>query len=545
MDITVTPWSESAAFPLLSTLTLIPLAAMVAILCSRSPTIALRFGFAGTLLTVLLSLYLLAIFDTGNQGIHLAEHLHFGWFSYTVGVDGANILFIPLTAVLTMLALVYTLITRHVTDRLFIACLLGYEGILIGAFAALNLMQFWLWSMLEIIPVVLLTTHAGTGQNRRWVVTLFLQYWGSGLLMTLAGFMLLAFGLIDSQHALTFDWLTLKQNNAYLHDEVLIFVLLLFGFAIRMPLFPFHGWLPLLAEQGTVASCAIFMVGLKLGIYAVIRFILPLVPGVAEQWAGFVLTLSLISIFYGALLALMQINIRRLLAFAVVSHTGMLVIGLFCFNEYGLEGSLLLSIAYGLATAGMLFSVGLIYERTRTAFIPRLGGLFDTNSAIALLFLISALSTMVMPGTPGYDAAHLLIEGVIEEDGWLLAIAILLGNVLAAAFLLRAFQQIFIATPKRMHQPYSSSHHPVRKERIITGVICSLLIITGFYTTPWLNYIDQEATDLGELYPMHGKQIPLPSLLDDQPCTTHSNSPACKRGTKGDSNTDIKDKQHE
>lgn len=545
MDITVTPWSESAAFPLLSTLTLIPLAAMVAILCSRSPTIALRFGFAGTLLTVLLSLYLLAIFDTGNQGIHLAEHLHFGWFSYTVGVDGANILFIPLTAVLTMLALVYTLITRHVTDRLFIACLLGYEGILIGAFAALNLMQFWLWSMLEIIPVVLLTTHAGTGQNRRWVVTLFLQYWGSGLLMTLAGFMLLAFGLIDSQHALTFDWLTLKQNNAYLHDEVLIFVLLLFGFAIRMPLFPFHGWLPLLAEQGTVASCAIFMVGLKLGIYAVIRFILPLVPGVAEQWAGFVLTLSLISIFYGALLALMQINIRRLLAFAVVSHTGMLVIGLFCFNEYGLEGSLLLSIAYGLATAGMLFSVGLIYERTRTAFIPRLGGLFDTNSAIALLFLISALSTMVMPGTPGYDAAHLLIEGVIEEDGWLLAIAILLGNVLAAAFLLRAFQQIFIATPKRVHQPYSSSHHPVRKERIITGVICSLLIITGFYTTPWLNYIDQEATDLGELYPMHGKQIPLPSLLDDQPCTTHSNSPACKRGTKGDSNTDIKDKQHE
>ena len=545
MDITVTPWSESAAFPLLSTLTLIPLAAMVAILCSRSPTIALRFGFAGTLLTVLLSLYLLAIFDTGNQGIHLAEHLHFGWFSYTVGVDGANILFIPLTAVLTMLALVYTLITRHVTDRLFIACLLGYEGILIGAFAALNLMQFWLWCMLEIIPVVLLTTHAGTGQNRRWVVTLFLQYWGSGLLMTLAGFMLLAFGLIDSQHALTFDWLTLKQNNAYLHDEVLIFVLLFFGFAIRMPIFPFHGWLPLLAEQGTVASCAIFMVGLKLGIYAVIRFILPLVPGVAEQWAGFVLTLSLISIFYGALLALMQINIRRLLAFAVVSHTGMLVIGLFCFNEYGLEGSLLLSIAYGLATAGMLFSVGLIYERTRTAFIPRLGGLFDTNSAIALLFLISALSTMVMPGTPGYDAAHLLIEGVIEEDGWLLAIAILLGNVLAAAFLLRAFQQIFIATPKRVHQPYSSSHHPVRKERIITGVICSLLIITGFYTTPWLNYIDQEATDLGELYPMHGKQIPLPSLLDDQPCTTHSNSPACKRGTKGDSNTDIKDKQHE
>jgi NADH-quinone oxidoreductase subunit M len=506
MDTAITLWSESAAFPLLTTLTLVPLVTMVAILCSRSSAIALRFGFSGALLTALLSIYLLAIFDSGNPGIHLAEQAHFAWFSYSVGVDGANILFIPLTAVLTLLALIYTLITRHATDRLFIACLLGYEGILIGAFAALNLMQFWLWSMLELIPVILLTLHAGTGLNRRWVVTLLLQYWGSGLLMTLAGFMFLAFGLIDSEHALTFDWLTLKQNNAYLHDEVLIFVLLFFGFAIRMPLFPFHGWLPLLAEQGTVASGTIFIVGLKLGIYAMIRFVLPLVPGVAEQWTGFVLTLSLLSIFYGALLALLQINIRRLLAFAVVSHTGMLVIGIFCFNEYGLEGSLLLCIAYGLATAGMLFSVGLIYERTRTAFIPRLGGLFDTNSAIALLFLISALSTMVMPGTPGYDAAHLLIEGVIEEDGWLLAIAILIGNVLAAAFLLRAFQQIFIATPKRAHQPYSSTHHPVRKERIITVAICSLLIITGFYTTPWLNFIDQEATDTSEHYPMHGTQ---------------------------------------
>ncbi len=506
MDTSITLWSESAAFPLLTTLTLVPLAAMIGILYSQSSRAALYVGFSGSLLTMLLSIYLLAIFDSGNPGIHLVEQVHLGWFSYSVGVDGANILFIPLTAVLTLLALVYTLITRHVTDRLFIACLLGYEGILIGAFAALNLMQFWFWSVLELVPVVLLTTHAGTGRNRRWVVTLLLQYWGSGLLMTLAGFYVPCLRLDRFRASVTFDWLTLKLNNAYLHDEVLIFILLFFGFAIRMPLFPFHGWLPLLSEQGTVASAAIFMVGLKLGIYAVIRFILPMVPGVAEQWAPFVLTLSLISIFYAALLALMQINIRRLLAFAVVSHTGMLVIGIFCFNEYGLEGSLLLSIAYGLATAGMLFSVGLIYERTRTAFIPRLGGLFDSNSAIALLFLISALSTMVMPGTPGYDAAHLLIEGVIEEDGWLIAIAILIGNVLAAAFLLRAFQQIFIATPKRAHQPYSTTHHPVRQERIITVVICSLLIVTGFYTTPWLNFIDQEATDIGAHYPMHGSE---------------------------------------
>lgn len=505
-DINITLWPELAAFPLLSMLMLVPLTATIAISYVKSPVIALRAGFIGTLLSVMLSLYLLYVFDTGNPGIHLVERLNFAGLSYSVGVDGANILFIPLTAVLTFLTLVYTLITRHVADRLFIGCLLGYETILIGAFTALNLMQFWFWCMLELVPVFLLTTHAGTGKNRRWIVLPLLQYWGGGLLLTLCGFMLLAFGLIDSEHPLTFDWFTLKQNNAYLHDEVLIFILLFFGFAIRMALFPFHGWLPLLAEHGTVASASIFLVGLKLGIYSVIRFILPLVPGVAEQWAEFVLTLSLISIFYGAVQALMQINIRRLLAFAVISHTGMLVIGVFSFNEYGLEGSLLLCIVYGLATAGMLFSVGLIYERTRTAYLPRLGGLFDTNSTLALLFLVSALSTMVMPGTPGFDAAHILIEGIIEEDGWLIAIAILLGNVLAAAFLLRAFQQIFIATPKRAHQPYSSTHHPVIIERLIAIVVCSLLIGSGFYTTPWLNFIDQDMTAIRQHYPIHGDQ---------------------------------------
>ncbi len=520
MDTFMNFWPESAAFPLLTTMTLVPLAAMGAILYSRSPVVALRFGFSGTLLNILLSLYLLATFDSAHPGIQLVEQVQFAWLSYCAGVDGTNILFIPLTAVLSLLTLVYILTTRHAADRLMIACLLGYEGILIGAFAALNLMQFWLWCMLELIPVGLLTIHAGTGQHRRRIVTQLLQYWSSGLLMTLAGFMLLAFGLIDSEHPLTFDWLTLKENNAYLHDEVLIFILLFFGFAIRMPLFPFHGWLPLIAEHGAVASAAIFITGLKLGIYAVIRFILPIVPGVAEQWAGFALTLSLISVFYGALMALMQINIRRLLAFAVLSHTGMLVTGIFCFNEYGLKGGLLLSIAYGLATAGILFSIGLIYERTRTVFIPRLGGLFDTNSTIALLFLVPALSTMVIPGTPGYDAAHLLIGGVIEEEGWLIAITLVIGNVLTAALLLRAFHQIFIATPRRVHQPYSCTYHPVRKERIITVAVCSLLIATGYYTTPWLNFIDQEASDISEHYPMHSAlktgNVTMPPPQDNQ-----------------------------
>ncbi|WP_084226668.1 NuoM family protein [Nitrosospira sp. NpAV] len=502
-------WSESLAFPLVSTLTLVPLTAMFAVLFSRSFRLAIGFGFAGTLLNVALSFYLLSVFDPEKAGTQLAEQERFFDYTYySVGVDGLNILFIPLTAILALLVLVYKITTQRTLDWQFIACLLGYEAILIGAFSALNVMQFWFWTLLELAPVILLTVHGGTGHKKRWVITRLVQYWGWGLLMTLAGFLLLGFGLMDSGHALSFDWMTLKQNKTLLKNETLIFILLFCGFAIRMPLFPFHGWLPILAQQSSVASVTIFLVGLKLGVYATARFILPVVTEAAEQWAGFVVTLGLISIFYGALLALMQINIRRLLAFSVISHVGMLVIGIFCFNEHGLNGGVFLSLAWGLASAGMLFSIGLVYERTHTAFTPRLGGLFDTNISVALLFFIGALSTMVMPGTPGFDAAHLLIEGTIEEYGWVVAIAILVGNVLAAAFLLLAFQQIFMAPPKRAVQPHGTDHYAVRMEPVIAVTICSLLIGTGFNTAPWLNYIERDPTGMSAYYHKPGEKHP-------------------------------------
>ncbi|MDH5479602.1 MAG: NADH-quinone oxidoreductase subunit M [Nitrosomonas sp.] len=506
MDITnITLWSETAAFPILTTLTLVPLAAMVIVLLSKSPTMALRFGFVGTVATVILSAYLLYVFDADLIGVQLYEQVQITVFTYTVGIDGTSILFVLLTSIVALLALIYTMTTRRVSDRIHIACLLGYEAILIGAFVAMNALQFWFWCFLELIPVVLMTLRAGSGHNRRWVVALLLQHWGSGLLMVLAGLLMFGFGVVGANESISFDWLVLKENSVALEYATLIFFLLLFGFAIRMPLFPFHGWLPVLAEQGTVASVGIYLVSLKLGIYAAMRFLIPLLPEVAEQWAWLVVILGLIGVFYGALLALMQINIRRLIAFAVISQTGLIVVGLFAFNTYGLEGSILLSVAYGLATAGMLFSIGMIYKRTHTAYIPRLGGMFDANAAIALLFVICALSTMVMPGTPGFDGIHLLVEGTIRSHGWLISIAILFGNVLAAALLLRAFQQIFIAAPKRLQGPftypyYTSSEPSLRNEWIIAVVICVILIATGLHTSPWLHIIDQNIDALGNFY---------------------------------------------
>jgi len=514
----MSPFSVLWHVPLLSLLTGLPLLVLLAVLSSKNTAAAMRIATLGAALELALSIYLLLVFDPLNNGIQLAERWSLADMSYCVGVDGINLLFIPLTAMLTLLAMIYTAIIRPLPDKPLIACLIGYEAVLMGAFTALNLMQFWLWLVAELIPVVLLTLHRGTGQMRRSVTALLLQYWGSSLLMVLAGFLFLAFGLVGTDRALSFDWLAIKTNNDYLHDEVLVFILLFFGFSIRMPLFPFHGWLPLLAEQGTVASGLVFIVGLKLGVYAVIRFILPILPGVAEDWALFVVALSLTSILYGTLLALMQINIRRLLAFSVINHTGMMMIGAFSFNNSGLAGSLLLAMAFGLAIAGMLLAVGLVYSRTGTAFIPRLGGLFDNHSAVALLFIIAALSTVAIPGTPGFNAAHLLIEGIIGEYGWLLAITLLIGNVLAAAGLFRAFQQMFIAPRQRRCLPADTSHPPVFREHIIAMVVSVILVGTGFYSTPWLNFIGKNVTAIQQGYPVHGSKEPdgLPDANPEQ-----------------------------
>lgn len=524
MDITVMLWSESAFLPILTLMTLIPLATMLAILIQESPRLNVFLACIGILMTGLLSSYLLMVYDPENTGIQLAEHVQFFGLSYFVGVDGANVLFIPLTTVLTLLTLIYLQSTRYATDSSVLACLLGYETILLGAFSALNAMQFWLWCCLEMFPVIFLTLHTGTGNHRRHAVKVLAQFWGGGLLLTFIGFLLLGSGLENSEEGLTFDWLSMAQNEAPFINETLIFILLMYGFAIRMPLFPFHAWLPLLAEQGSVATAGIFIVGLKLGVYAVIRFVLPLLPGVSEEWSGLVVTLGLMGIFYGALLALMQNNIRRLLAFAVISHTGVLILGIFSFEIAGVEGSLLLSLAYGLAAAGLLFSIGFIYEHTQTAYMARLGGLFDRHTAIGLLFLISALSTMAMPGTPGFDAAHMLIEGVVEKNGWIIALLIGVGNLLAAAFLLWAFQRLFLANSQRSIN-VNHGAKSATQERLITLIISGLLIATGFYSAPWRAFIDTATGTIGTYYNFHNS-IYNDELIDNSMTPDEMTAPA-------------------
>jgi NADH-quinone oxidoreductase subunit M len=281
-----------------------------------------------------------------------------------------------------------------------------------------------------------------------------------------------------------------------------VFFLLFYGLAIRIPLFPLHGWLPLIAEHGTVAVAGVFLLGLKTGIYGLLRFVFPLVPDAVEKWAEWVVAFAVTGIFYAALLALMQTNLRRLLAFAVVSHTSVLVIGLFTLDELGFQGAIMLSVNFGLATAGLLFMTGFIFRRTRTMSLPRLGGLFDHIPVIGVAFLVAGLSIIGMPGTPGFDAAHLMMEASIHRFGALVTIAAALGNVAAAAFLLWAFQRAFLApvekkTAEREIEPASIM------ERVMAITVIVILLGVGFYSEPWLELIESSLGGLNAIYASH------------------------------------------
>jgi NADH-quinone oxidoreductase subunit M len=417
-------------------------------------------------------------------------------------VDGISVLFIALTALLTLLLILYckTVSTEIVDERpmgYYVASVFAFESVLMGLFMSIDLLEFWFFLALQLVPAAFILHRWGTGQEKKWALSRYLQDMGGGLALVLGAILLLGWYYFEAAGSWS---LALTDLLAFPLDRTAqapIFALFLFGLAPSLALFPFHAWLPIVAQHGPLATLGVFLVGIKVGIYALLHFVLPLTPYAVEEWKGYIVALAIIGTFYGALMALLQINLRRLLAFAVVSHTSMLTIGIFCLNRVALEGSLILAINLGVAISGLLFVMGIFYRNTRTTFLPRLGGLFDATPLLGFTFLIAALSTMSMPGTPGFDAAHLVLEGAIETYHWSVAVAVGAGSVASAAFLLWAFQRVFLAqrTEKIIHPTKIKLKVP---EVVLAGAICSVLAGVGFYTGPWLELVDGSMNALSQ-----------------------------------------------
>ncbi len=475
-------------YPLLTIIQLVPLLGAVIVYWLRDWKWAMVLTRIIAGIELLLAIVVTSVFDSNNGAPQLSEQLP--TLYYHVAVDGVTVLFILLIAFITLMLTIYSLVRRlHSASRLS-TLILATESVLMVMVVTLDLFWFTAASAAEIVLVALFLNNWSTAaeEDRALAMIRFLQFQGAGLFLLSAGAIMLAWNHADRIGRWSFDLADLVATPLPARLQSVVFFLLFYGLALRTPLFPLHGWLPHVVHRGTVALVPSLLLGVKTGIYGMVRFLLPLTPHAAISWRPYVVGVAMTGVFYAAILAFLQTNLRRLLSFAVISHTSLMVIGLFTLNAKGMQGAVLLSATSGLAVTVMLFMVGFVFRRARSTDLDKLGGLFERIPFVAATFFIAGLSTIGMPGTPSFDAVHLVLDAVIERFGTLPAVTTALGNVVAAGFLLWAFQKAFLAPLPESRTAAVDRTLPIE---YLSGIILIIvLLVAGFYVEPWLDLID-------------------------------------------------------
>ncbi len=482
-------WNQHASWPMLATLQLLPLIGALLVWKLGETPLATTLARIIAGAELLLAIMLYRQFDVNAAGYQFAERLDlFIPFGYHAGADGITVLFVMLAALIVFLVTLYTLVRGLADTARLLAVVLAIEATLMAQLVTFNLLWFVLASGIELMLVGHLIGRWSNSPERDDARSRFIQFQSMGLAMLLMGVLTLAWTVHDlTGAAWSVDLLDLTGNTIPPELGAVIFFLLFYGLGVRTPIFPLHGWLPTVAQHGNVAMAPALLLGVKVGIYGMVRFVLPLLPDAAAQWAPQVVGFAAAGVFYAALLAFQQNSLRRLIAFAVISHTSLVVIGLFTLESVAMQGGLLLSLNFGLAATTLMLMTGLVYRRTRTTRLYKLGGLIDVIPGIGLTFLVAGLAIIGMPGTPGFDAAHLMLEGAIDRFGALPTIAASLGNVAAAGFLLWAFQRAFLA-PAQTTQPAYERINGI--ESLIAGILIVVMLVAGFYTSPWLDLVE-------------------------------------------------------
>ncbi len=491
-------WSSQASLPLLFLLQTVP--AVGALLLwrmgeSRSAILVGRL-LAGVVMLLAIALYLVT--DINSASLQMSERLPF--IGYHVAADGITVLFVLVGAFIVLLTALYGLVRGLSSTGRLLATVLAVESALMVNLLTINLLWFAAASAVELFLIGHLIAHwaTSTEENRNLAISRFLQFQIFGWCLLVAGFVVVAWNYADATGGQwSFDLVDLAGHPPPGKFQTVAFFLMFYGLAVRTPLFPLHGWLPPVVHRGTVAVAPGLLLGVKVGIYGIIRFVLPLTPDAVVDWQYYIVGFAMFGVFFTAILAFLQTNLRRLLSFAVVSHTSLIVIGLFTLDPVGIQGAIMLSVNFGLAVTVMLFMVGFVFRRTGTTDLDRLGGLFERIPFLSFVFFVGGISVIGMPGTPGFDAAHLVLEAAIAQFGALPTIATALGNVVAAGFLLWAFQRSFLA-------PAAAGAKNVERtlpmETLVASVALSALLITGFYSEPWLRLTDAATQAIGNTF---------------------------------------------
>jgi len=485
---------------LLSIITFLPLAGAILLLfVGKQSTKAIRTAaLLVSGLTFLVSIPLFLQFDptiSGMQFEQVADWIPSLGTSYHVGVDGISLLLILLTTLLSPLAILasWNSIDRKVKEY-FIFMLLLETGML-GVFVALDFFLFYVFWEAMLVPMYFLIGVWG-GERRIYAAVKFFLY-------TMVGSVLMLLAIISLyllNGGTTFDFLKILSN---LHSGRLIlngtqqywlFLAFFIAFAIKVPLFPFHTWLPdAHVEAPTAGSVILAGVLLKMGTYGMIRFCLPLFPEATLQLAPFISLLAIIGIIYGALVAMVQPDLKKLVAYSSVSHLGFVVLGIFAMNFQGLEGAIYQMLNHGISTGALFLLVGMIYERRHTRLIEEYGGLATPLPVFSTFFMIVTLSSIGLPLLNGFVGEFLILLGAFKADVTRTVFATS-GIVLSAVYMLWMFQRVFLGAVR--NEKNKGLRDLSLREKLILVPLVLLIVWMGVYSQSFLRKMDSSVGKL-------------------------------------------------
>ncbi|HVM14859.1 MAG TPA: NADH-quinone oxidoreductase subunit M [Egibacteraceae bacterium] len=453
-------------------------AAGIAVLPAGAHAAVRWVALAGATVTFGLSLLLLARFAVGDPGLQLGEEV--AWIpqwgiNYRLGVDGLSLLLVLLS---TFMMPLVVLAGWNTVDRVkgFFGSLLALQAALIGVFLALDLILFYVFFEIMLVPMYALIGIWGSG-NRRYAAVKFFLY-------TLVGGFLMLVGILylyAAAGATSFDYDVIRQVSLTPTEQTLLFLAFFAAFAIKVPMFPLHTWLPdAHTEAPTVGSVLLAAVMLKIGGYGFLRYSLPFFPDATVRLAPFMIALAVIGVLYGALVAMVQRDVKRLVAYSSVSHLGFVVLGIFALNPTGAAGSVVQMVNHGLSTGALFLLIGFLYDRAHSREIAEYSGLLRAAPILGGLFLVTAMSSIALPGLNGFVGEFPILLGAFQTVP-AAAVAATLGVILAAIYLLWAYQRMF-------HGPVEGRAVAIAdltpREIVVLAPIVALIVGIGLYPQP-------------------------------------------------------------
>jgi NADH-quinone oxidoreductase subunit M len=478
-------------FPILSTLIFLPLVSSFFIFLSKDSNnnSAVYISLFSSLATFMLSLFIWHSLDPTSSDFQFLEEKNWinNFIKFKLGVDGISILFIVLTTLITPICIISCINSVKVRVKEFLIAILILETFMIGVFCSLDLVVFYIFFEAGLIPMFLII---GVWGGPRRVYSAFKFF-----LFTLLGSVLMLAAII------TIYWITGTTDVTEIYKiqipsgyQNLLWLAFFSSFAVKMPMWPVHTWLPdAHVEAPTAGSVILAAILLKMAGYGFLRFSLPMFPIASEYFTPLIYTLSIIAIIYTSLVALMQEDMKKLIAYSSVAHMGYVTLGIFTFTKQGIEGSIFQMISHGLISAALFLCVGVVYDRLHSRMISTYGGLVNYLPKYSFLFVVFALAGLGLPGTSGFLGEFLVLVGTFQKN-YLVSMLATFGVVLSAAYMLWLTKRVIFGNTKNNEIKNLKDINNLEALMLITLAI--LIILFGFYPSPLMDTLNISVNNL-------------------------------------------------